>query len=548
MFGQGGASSISELKQQNAGLQRDQYPTFPSYVLLTSPLAKPAEPFQSGLISQMPFSYMTHNNRLEALANAVDFETVDIESVQPGAFRWTQGWKTEMGLNLKEQALLRSLLGSSFSDDPLQSLVKKLWSVSNNVCNQADRLYSQVQRAHTFEIPILEQQLNHQKAELAARVKLTESQIVLQQAKELAALKKEKEKMTLVFQQLQGSMLCPICTEVAILPKVLGKCGHIACQNCLKQLDDVAFATLTSSGARQHLLARRCPTCRESIIGSGFPVYPLKDIASTLIAADFIQVIDQFSIQKHIEFKAISFEKETPEQRHIAALQLGCYAQSELAIHSVSKVLEKVSPEQWIAGVYVMFEATVSRVFFETFATTLHGKAGGVEVLVNGAQRMLGVRLVDRSQPNKSPKKSPHLLVKVTTDGRFNVTIATPSSPEPSSTAANSRSAQPMAVATAATAAQSAAAPPVASSIMVNSASAPPIAVATAPAAAQSAAVSVASSTMGNSRSAQPAAIVTAAQVRAAVRNAVFGSANGGSAPAQPAANGTVAPARILPR
>jgi HPt (histidine-containing phosphotransfer) domain-containing protein len=38
------------------------------------------------------------------------------------------------------------------------------------------------------------------------------------------------------FQQLRQAVLCPICADVAILPKVLGSCGHIACQNCLKHV------------------------------------------------------------------------------------------------------------------------------------------------------------------------------------------------------------------------------------------------------------------------------------------------------------------------
>jgi hypothetical protein len=61
------------------------------------------------------------------------------------------------------------------------------------------------------------------------------------------------------------------------------------------------------------------------IIGAAFPVLPLKDIASTLIANECIKVTDQLSIQKHIEFKAISFETQTAEQKHIAALQLGMH-------------------------------------------------------------------------------------------------------------------------------------------------------------------------------------------------------------------------------
>jgi len=79
-------------------------------------------------------------------------------------------------------------------------------------------------------------------------------------------------------------------------------------------LDDVAFTTLTTTpggaSARQHLLARRCPLCRVEIVGQAFPVLPLKDVASLLIGHGFIEVIEQAAVQKHIDAKAIVYEKE----------------------------------------------------------------------------------------------------------------------------------------------------------------------------------------------------------------------------------------------
>ena len=61
--------------------------------------------------------------------------------------------------------------------------------------------------------------------------------------KELESLKKHRDQMSTVFKSIRELLLCPICTEVAILPKVLGTCGHIACQNCLKQ---VGFSSRSS--------------------------------------------------------------------------------------------------------------------------------------------------------------------------------------------------------------------------------------------------------------------------------------------------------------
>lgn len=423
----------------------------------------------AGLVVPKVSLYVTANRGLETLASSVDVEALDASeafalpfqpaatksldltalalknpalafnarpdvdlSVQQRLSSWTPGWKVEMGLDAQEQAVLKNALGSN-SGAVLESLVRKLWSVGNSVCNQTDRFYSHVQRAYAHEIPALQQET----AELTTRTKAAEafsqqsqSQVAEQQAKELAVLRKERETRVSVCKQLKDALQCPICAEVAILPKVLGTCGHIACQNCLKQLDDVAFATLTQSGAgasaRQHLLARRCPLCRTEIIGAAFPVHPLKELASILIAAGYIEVADQISMQKHIEFKVVSFETQTPEQKHVAALQIGCYAQSQLAQHSVAEVITKISPEQWRTGVYIMFESAVSRVFFETFATTLHGRADGVNVMVNAEQRMLAVKLAERKKDTAEVKvnNASHLLVKVATDGRFIVTTA----------------------------------------------------------------------------------------------------------------------------
>ena len=163
-------------------------------------------------------------------------------------------------------------------------------------------------------------------------------------------------------------------------------------------------------------------------------------------------------MNKSMVGKQLAFEKETPEIKHMTALQMGCWAQSQLAQHSMTEVVARVTREQWITGVYILFEAAVSRVFFETFATTLHGKAGGVNVLVNTSQRMLAVQLIERrlgraldhkaddagsaagsgvgSAEGKDggggtgPKQ--HVLIKVSTDGRFVVTCTPPTAPSTS--------------------------------------------------------------------------------------------------------------------
>ena len=244
------------------------------------------------------------------------------------------------------------------------------------------------------------------------------------QKAEYEAQKVQLQNITSAMSELREHLVCPICREVAVLPMVLGACGHIACEPCLRQLDDVAFTSLASNTAgasgRQHLMARRCPECRAEIIGAGFPVIPLKNINSSLIKHKLL-LLEESS--QYNNLANVQYPKVTVEQRHIAALQLACYAQSQLAQHSVTGVLAFVDRPQWVVGVYILFDSVVSRVFFETFAITLHGKAGGITVLVNTSQRMLAVQLIEKKGEPKT--KIPngcadsHLLIKVATDGRF---------------------------------------------------------------------------------------------------------------------------------
>ena len=73
------------------------------------------------------------------------------------------------------------------------------------------------------------------------------------------------------------------------------------------------------------------------------------------------------AVQKALEHKTVAYTKPNGEQSHIIDLQIGCYAQSQLAKHSVDCVVETVTREQWLNGVYLLFESAVSRVFFETY-------------------------------------------------------------------------------------------------------------------------------------------------------------------------------------
>lgn len=421
---------------------------------------------------------------------------------------WYPGFRVEDELTGDENRTLQQILTSK-SEDKKDILIRKFYSAMTSAHVVADHFHGVSVRV-TSELHSSQQrvaQLDSAATEFGVRHKAVMEQVIKQaidirkttdkhrketevcvsrwqveldrQRKQIESLTKANESLTksndvhlTAVKQMKECLICPICCEVALLPKVLGTCGHHACQNCLKQLDSVAFDTLAqaaasgNASARQHLLARRCPLCRVEIIGQAFPVLALKHIASLLVENDLIEVTEA-TVQKSLVGKQLVFEKETSESKHMTALQLNCWAQSQLAQHSVAGVIARIPLAQWLAGVYILFEAAVSRVFFETFATTLHGKAGGVNVLVNTSQRMLAVQLLERREgrtsqldsksddsthsiipsssetlPSSSetactlashddvPITGPrqHLIIKVTTDGRFVITV-TPAVP-----------------------------------------------------------------------------------------------------------------------
>jgi RING-type zinc-finger len=378
---------------------------------------------------------------------------------------WYVGWRLEDSIDPTERDVLQRMLASSDGGLPhgldipvMVALFKKMYAATNAVSAYADQFAREAQgdmpqlrrRNEQLEHMLFETNVHTSSLVDAGAMQATAAADRLVEADRSRrvddALRRDKDAFELVrlrkyhlttqgvFRFLKEALQCPICGDVAMLPKVLGACGHIACQSCLQQLDDMAFAQLTSSiggaSARQHLLARRCPLCRSEIIGSAFPCHPLREVAALLVGSDCVEVENHAAIREQVEKKLVKYEPETGEQQHIAALQLGCYAQSQLAIHSVNTLEVTINAEQWKRGVYIVFEHSVSRVFFETFATTLQGRAGGVKVFVNASRRMLAVHLIDPTKDKSDKSVGPHLLIRVGTDGRYTVTAA----PDPRTT------------------------------------------------------------------------------------------------------------------
>lgn len=351
---------------------------------------------------------------------------------------WYTGWRIDHKMNPQELTAVRAIMATpDKAAAPLlagvdyAAIIKKLYKGSTLTAELADRFYLRQDQAYNRDVPALQQQVIH--GEQALRIANARANELINKNHELAQevdiLRRHKAAMVPVLRQIREAITCPICTGVALFPKVVGACGHITCESCFKKMDEVTFASLTGSGAPisalQHLKARRCPLCRTEIIGDGFPVHPLKDVAAIVanqdrINGDSMPASASASAQSAADFKTTNYQKDSAELKRVHLLQMGCYVQAQLAQHTADTVIASITPAQWVHGVYVHFEAAISNVFFDTFSSYLNGKAGGVKMIIYKEHRMLAVQLEDKQETIvRLPAASPHIMLEVATDGRI---------------------------------------------------------------------------------------------------------------------------------
>jgi len=80
------------------------------------------------------------------------------------------------------------------------------------------------------------------------------------------------------YQLVKESLTCVICSQYNTRPIVLG-CCHVVCQSCFVRQDEAVGKRPTPQERRQ---GRVCPLCRYPIIGQGFQVLPLRQMACAL--------------------------------------------------------------------------------------------------------------------------------------------------------------------------------------------------------------------------------------------------------------------------
>lgn len=150
----------------------------------------------------------------------------------------------------------------------------------------------------------------------------------------------------------------------------------------------------TVSLSVQGTSARRCPLCRADIMGLGFPVLPIKDAVSVLMYSlrplpsttthvllytDYHPHNIRVSCSLHARTAdsgyasapSIARYETEKDEEYMSALRLGCHSQNVLAKHTVASLKASLPKDVLIAGVYVTFETSVSRVFFETYVLSL---------------------------------------------------------------------------------------------------------------------------------------------------------------------------------
>lgn len=144
------------------------------------------------------------------------------------------------------------------------------------------------------------------------------------------------------YQIVKEALTCTICGQYNTRPVLLG-CCHVVCQTCFVAQDESVGRRSTSQERRQ---GRVCPFCRYPIIGQGFPVLSLRQMAwalrcviSAFIVCEvsrnlsFLRLFSQLMNRKPLDVAVGDpYNVETDEIKHVSALQLSCHAHVNVSV------------------------------------------------------------------------------------------------------------------------------------------------------------------------------------------------------------------------
>lgn len=177
---------------------------------------------------------------------------------------------------------------------------------------------------------------------------------------------KEKEVQTIV-----AHLICAICQETLKKPRILGMCGHAACEDCIQSLDAVSIkpipqaaadgtVTLVQPPADQILKARRCASCRADRFDIGIPALGLDHLSTLLTEPKTPGEIEEWQKKLDLQMssaanKAHDFGyKDLSAESHAASIHLLTYLDEEkMKGKTWAKVIMNAPAKYWESGIGV---------------------------------------------------------------------------------------------------------------------------------------------------------------------------------------------------
>lgn len=251
--------------------------------------------------------------------------------------------------------------------------------------------------------------ISEQQKEIMRLTKLVEDMKLKEEEAKLKneAAKEQQHRLQRIAEIVKENLKCPLCQTLSILPLVLGTCGHHMCERCL-----MAYDTMSQR--------RVCPTCRQDIVGLGFPMISLNSIVAALIEGDFISDASDSLLNNGFRKGApMGYPKPTAPHMHAEALRIASWAQTRLgtfgAVHAVATA-KQLSPnvDPFHSGVLFYFEPSTSLQFVDVVARLCINRYG---MVVGRVKNQPTFTVQYREAGDKQIPFKPLLCIQVRADG-----------------------------------------------------------------------------------------------------------------------------------